>query len=457
MTRLFGTDGVRGIANRELTPELAFSLGLAGALVLTEETHHKPTFVVGADTRVSCGMLGAALIAGITSAGADVIYVGVIATPGVAWLTRELGADAGAMISASHNSFEFNGIKLFSGQGFKLQDETEDAIEAVIRGDEFSAMTRPVGDRVGRITQYDKGAEDYRNHLYSIAEVDLTGVRLVIDCANGASYQTAPQLFRDLGAEVIAIGIEPDGYNINHDCGSMHAEKLAEYVRESGADAGLAFDGDADRLIVVDDQGDVCDGDVMLAILARDLDRKGKLAQKTIVATVMSNFGLERMAEREGLRLVRTSVGDRYVLEHMLRDGLSLGGEQSGHVILLDDTTTGDGQLTALRLLGALHNLGSKTRLSEARKIIQTLPQVLKNIYVSEYQKNLVMDHPELASILDETQKMLEMRGRVLIRKSGTEPTIRVMIEGQELDEIDSYASAICAVIERISRDENEV
>jgi phosphoglucosamine mutase len=318
-------------------------------------------------------------------------------------------------------------------------------------------MTRPVGDRVGRITQYDKGAEDYRNHLYSIAEVDLTGVRLVIDCANGASYQTAPQLFRDLGAEVIAIGIEPDGYNINHDCGSMHAEKLAEYVRESGADAGLAFDGDADRLIVVDDQGDVCDGDVMLAILARDLDRKGKLAQKTIVATVMSNFGLERMAEREGLRLVRTSVGDRYVLEHMLRDGLSLGGEQSGHVILLDDTTTGDGQLTALRLLGALHNLGSKTRLSEARKIIQTLPQVLKNIYVSEYQKNLVMDHPELASILDETQKMLEMRGRVLIRKSGTEPTIRVMIEGQELDEIDSYASAICAVIERISRDENEV
>lgn len=457
MTRLFGTDGVRGIANRELTPELAFSLGLAGALVLTEETHHKPTFVVGADTRVSCGMLGAALIAGITSAGADVIYVGVIATPGVAWLTRELGADAGAMISASHNSFEFNGIKLFSGQGFKLQDETEDAIEAVIRGDEFSAMTRPVGDQVGRITQYDKGAEDYRNHLYSIAEVDLTGVRLVIDCANGASYQTAPQLFRDLGAEVIAIGIEPDGYNINHDCGSMHAEKLAEYVRESGADAGLAFDGDADRLIVVDDQGDVCDGDVMLAILARDLDRKGKLAQKTIVATVMSNFGLERMAEREGLRLVRTSVGDRYVLEHMLRDGLSLGGEQSGHVILLDDTTTGDGQLTALRLLGALHNLGSKTRLSEARKIIQTLPQVLKNVYVSEYQKNLVMDHPELASILDETQKMLEMRGRVLIRKSGTEPTIRVMIEGQELDEIDSYASAICAVIERISRDENEV
>ncbi|NLA71500.1 MAG: phosphoglucosamine mutase, partial [Clostridiaceae bacterium] len=394
MTRLFGTDGVRGIANRELTPELAFSLGLAGALVLTEETHHKPTFVVGADTRVSCGMLGAALIAGITSAGADVIYVGVIATPGVAWLTRELGADAGAMISASHNSFEFNGIKLFSGQGFKLQDETEDAIEAVIRGDELSAMTRPVGDRVGRITQYDKGAEDYRNHLYSIAEVDLTGVRLVIDCANGASYQTAPQLFRDLGAEVIAIGIEPDGYNINHDCGSMHAEKLAEYVRESGADAGLAFDGDADRLIVVDDQGDVCDGDVMLAILARDLDRKGKLAQKTIVATVMSNFGLERMAEREGLRLVRTSVGDRYVLEHMLRDGLSLGGEQSGHVILLDDTTTGDGQLTALRLLGALHNLGSKTRLSEARKIIQTLPQVLKNVYVSEYQKNLVMDHP---------------------------------------------------------------
>ncbi|HZK29263.1 MAG TPA: phosphoglucosamine mutase, partial [Clostridia bacterium] len=228
MTRLFGTDGVRGVANRDLSPELAFALGLAGARVLTEETHHKPTFVVGADTRVSCGMLGSALIAGITSAGADVLYTGVIATPGVAWLTRELGADAGAMISASHNSFEFNGIKLFSGQGFKLGDTTEDAIEELIRGDGLSSVTRPIGDRVGKLTQYDRGADDYRNHLHSIANVDLSGMRLVLDCANGASFRTAPQLFRDLGAEVIAIGIEPDGYNINRDCGSTHAGKLAE-------------------------------------------------------------------------------------------------------------------------------------------------------------------------------------------------------------------------------------
>lgn len=449
MAKLFGTDGVRGVANQELTPDLAFSLGFAGALVLTEETHHKPTFIVGADTRISCGMLASALIAGITSAGADVIDAGVIATPGVAWLTRELGADAGAMISASHNSYEFNGIKLFSAGGFKLADETEETIEAMIFAG-FDGMDRPVGDRVGRLTDYDKGAEDYKNHLLSIADLDLSGMRLVIDCANGASFQTAPALFRALGAEVTALGVEPDGFNINRDCGSTHAKNLAAHVLESGAHLGLAFDGDADRLIAVDDQGQLCDGDVMMAVLARDLDQRGMLARKTIVATVMSNLGLEKMAEREGFLLVRTAVGDRYVLEHMLREGLSLGGEQSGHVILLDDATTGDGQLTALRFLRAIVGQGRDVRLSEMRKMIELFPQVLVNVRVDQGRADAIIDHPQFTEAVRLTGEKLGEAGRLLIRKSGTEPLIRIMIEGQDQEEISDYAARLQEVISRL-------
>lgn len=451
MTRLFGTDGVRGVANRDLTPDLAFKLGLAGALVLTEETHHKPTFVVGADTRVSCGMLGSALMAGITSAGADVIYVDVIATPGVAWLTRELKADAGAMISASHNSFEFNGIKFFSNGGLKLADETEDAIEAVMR-EGFQTADRPIGEKVGRLIRYDEGAEAYKDHLLSIADLDLTGLRLVIDCANGASYRTAPSLFRALGAEVTALGIEPNGFNINRDCGSTHAAKLAAHVLEKKADLGLAFDGDADRLIAVDDQGELVDGDVMLAILARDLDKRGRLAHRTIVATVMSNFGLGQMAEREGFHLVRTPVGDRYVLERMIRDNLSLGGEQSGHIILREDASTGDGQLTALRLLRALQTPGSPTSLSEARGLIELFPQVLDSVQVEEGKKNSILDHAELAGAVSEVEEKLGSLGRVLIRKSGTEPVIRIMIEGQDLDEIRALSDGLRALIEKLNQ-----
>ncbi len=453
MTRLFGTDGVRGIANLDLTPDLAFKLGWAGALVLTEETHHKPTFIVGADTRLSCGMLGAALMAGITSAGADVIYVDVIATPGVAWLTRKLGADAGAMISASHNSFEFNGIKFFSAGGFKLPDATEDAIEALIRK-EGDLTARPQGQEVGRLTRYDQGAHDYLAHLQAIADVDLTGMRLVIDCAHGASYRTAPALFQSLGARVTALGVQPDGININHECGSTYAHKLAAHVREEGADLGLAFDGDADRLIAVDDQGEIVDGDVMMAILAHDLDRRGLLAQKTIVATVMSNFGLEAMAERDGFKLVRTPVGDRYVLEHMREANLSLGGEQSGHIILLDDSTTGDGQLTALRFLRALKNQEEALPLSQARQVIQLFPQVLENVRVTEDLKNAIMVSPILQEAVAQVEARLGSRGRVLIRKSGTEPLIRVMIEGQDQEEIQAYAHELVALIDRLSRGE---
>lgn len=442
MAKLFGTDGVRGVANQELTPDLAFSLGYAGALVLTGTSHHKPTFVIGADTRVSSGMLGSALIAGITSAGADVIDTGVIATPGVAWLTHELGADAGAMISASHNSYEFNGIKFFSEGGFKLPDETEEAIEAMISAG-FGGMTRPVGDGVGKLTRYDRGPEEYKNHLISIAGLDLSGMRLVIDCANGASYRTAPSLFRELGAEVIAFGVEPDGFNINRGCGSTYADKLADQVVGTGAHLGLAFDGDADRLIAVDDKGSLCDGDVMMALLARDMDRRGRLAQKTIVATVMSNLGLEKMAEREGYKLVRTAVGDRYVLEHMLREKLSLGGEQSGHVILLDDATTGDGQLTALRFLRVLAGQGRDVRLSEMRQFIELFPQVLVNVRLDQGRADAVMEDPRFTEAVRLTEGKLDGSGRLLIRKSGTEPLIRIMIEGRDFEEISDYAARL--------------
>lgn len=447
MTRMFGTDGVRGVANRELTPELAYAIGVAASIALTDQTAHKPTFAVGSDTRVSCGMLTAALVAGLTSAGADVIDAGVIATPGVAWLTRDLHADAGVMISASHNTFEYNGIKIFSGRGFKLPDDVEDAIEALIRDGTVQDRVRPKGDRVGRVSRYPEGADRYREHLHNMAGVDLSGMRIVVDCANGASYRTAPRLFRDLGADVDLVGAEPNGYNINDRCGSTHVESLCRRVLETGADIGLAFDGDADRLIVVDDRGDVVDGDVMLAILAKALDRRGQLRHKTIVATVMSNLGLERMTEANGYTLVRAAVGDRYVLERMLADDYVIGGEQSGHIILLDDTTTGDGQLTALRLLGAF---GRDERLSDVRRIMRALPQVLVNVHVPNALKKAVMDHATLAEARTATEAKLGNRGRVLIRPSGTEPSIRVMLEGDQYDEIEAYAEDLRHTIETL-------
>lgn len=450
MSRLFGTDGVRGIANRDLTPQLAYQLGFAGAHVLTEETRHKPTIVVGEDTRVSCGMLGASLIAGITCAGADVLYVGVIPTPGVAWLTKKHGADAGVMISASHNSFEYNGIKFFSGGGFKLPDETEDAIEALIKDPVFWERERLIGDKIGKLIRYHQGADEYREHLQSVAGLDLTGMKIVVDCAHGASHQIAPKLFKDLGAEVIAIGVDPTGYNINDKCGSTHVEKLLEVVLDHRADIGLAFDGDADRLIAVDDCGQVCDGDVMLAILARDLDKRGKLTKKAIVATIMSNLGLELMTRAAGYELIRTQVGDRYVLERMLTDGYLLGGEQSGHIIMLDDSTTGDGILTATRLLGAMRHNGKCARLSEIRKIMTTLPQITVNAHVPDDKKQFVMNHCDLEEAIAQREAILGSDGRIVVRSSGTEPLIRVMIEGPDQAQINGMACELRAVVEHI-------
>lgn len=448
MTRLFGTDGVRGIANRELTPELAFRLGYAGAKVLIGEVSHRPRMVVGKDTRLSCDMLEAALVAGMNAAGADALTVGVVPTPGVAWLTRAFEADAGVMISASHNSYEYNGIKFFAGTGFKLPDRTEDKIEAAMRDLDALTADRPAGDRLGRIVPTDEGAKLYRRHLQKIAGLDLSGLRLALDCANGAAYRIAPRLMRDLGAEVVSLGVDPDGTNINRDCGSTHLEHLQKLVVSEKADLGLAFDGDADRLLAVDDTGDICDGDVIMAILALDMKARGRLRGNTIVSTVMSNLGLEIMARRERLVLERTRVGDRYVLERMLESGFSLGGEQSGHLILLDDTTTGDGMLSALRLLGALRRSGKK--LSEARSILRICPQVLKNARIPEERKNAIMNAEALRERIEAVGDKLGEEGRVLVRASGTEPVIRVMIEGVNRDDIAAYADELCDLIMRL-------
>ena len=354
------------------------------------------------------------------------------------------------MISASHNSFEYNGIKFFSGGGFKLPDETEDAIEALINDSDFLDEDRPTGEKIGKLIRYDQGADEYREHLQSIAGLDLTGMTIVVDCAHGASYAVAPKLFNDLGADVIAVGVNPNGYNINHECGSTHVGKLSSVVREYHAHIGLAFDGDADRLIAVDDQGDICNGDVMLAILARDLDRQGKLTKKAIVATVMSNLGLEHMTNAAGYELIRTQVGDRYVLERMLADGYVLGGEQSGHIILLENSTTGDGVLTAIRLLSAIRNEGKGALLSEMRKIMTTLPQIIVNAHIPDELKQITMNHCDVTEAIKEKENVLGSDGRIVVRPSGTEPLIRVMIEGVDQTQITDMAHELREVIETV-------
>ncbi|NMA18020.1 MAG: phosphoglucosamine mutase [Clostridiaceae bacterium] len=453
MDRLFGTDGVRGVANRDLTPDLAYALGFASAHVLAEHTMHRPVIVVGTDTRISCDMLGAALMSGVTSAGADVLFAGVITTPGVAWLTRIHNADAGVMISASHNTFEYNGIKLFSGDGFKLPDETEDEIEAFVFEVDQNKVTRAIGKDVGRIRHLDSVYEEYTEHLLDGIELDLTGIKMVVDCANGSSSHFAPKLLETLGADVIAIHHSPDGCNINRNCGSTHLESLIEQVLDTGADIGVAFDGDADRLLLVDEKGQICNGDVILAILALHLRDRNELRGNTIVATVMSNLGLERLAEREGINFIRTAVGDRYVLQCMLEENYALGGEQSGHVILLDHTTTGDGILSLLYFLQAVDHDIREVGLSEMCKIMDVIPQLIRNVHVENGHKKTVMEHPDLIYVIEETERELGMDGRVLVRASGTEPLVRVMLEGIDQSRIDGYADKMVSVIERILED----
>lgn len=444
MGKHFGTDGVRGVAGTELTPQLAFRLGQAGAAVLGRE-HKRPVFVVGRDTRISGDMLEAALTAGILSAGGDVISAGIIPTPAVAYLARHYEASAGAVISASHNPFEYNGIKFFSGDGFKLDDSVEAEIEEII---EKGYSGEPAsGDEVGvKIDASSEAADLYINFLVESAGINLTGKKIVLDCANGAAYRVAPAVYTALGAEITVIGEEPDGININDNTGSTHPERLCETVRATGADIGLAFDGDADRLIAADENGNVVDGDRTICICAKMMKEEGRLAGNRVTATVMSNIGFHKFVkETLGADVDVTGVGDRYVLESMRKTGCAIGGEQSGHIIFLDRTTTGDGVLSSLELVKALYSSGKK--MSELAEEIEIFPQVLVNAKVTNEGKKAYSGDAEIQAAIAEIEKKLEGNGRVLIRPSGTEPLVRVMLEGEDEAVINSMAESLAAMI----------
>lgn len=447
MARLFGTDGVRGIANEELTPLLAMQLGQAGAYVLTKEKEHKPTIMVGCDTRISGDMLANALMAGACSVGANCIYVGVIPTPAVAYLTQKYRVDAGVVISASHNPVEFNGIKFFDGNGYKLPDELEDEIERLIR-ENMPGIKFPIGPGVGKIKYRTDAREEYINHSIKAVPVDLSGMKIVVDCAEGASYYTSVEALKELGGTIVAIHNNPDGTNINANCGSTHMEELQARVVYEKAQVGLAFDGDADRLLAVDENGNVVDGDQIMAIVGNYMKSCGKLKKDTIVATIMSNLGFFLMGEKNNLVMEQTKVGDRYVLERMKEIGASLGGEQSGHIIFLDENTTGDGLLSALHLLQVMVNTGKS--LSELAQVMEVLPQALVNAKVANHKKDKFMEYPQIAEAIDALEKKFAGEGRVLIRPSGTEPLVRVMIEGKDQQIIQQEAEKLAALIQDV-------
>ncbi len=447
MTRLFGTDGVRGVANEELTPVLAMQLGQAGAYVLTKENHHKPTIMVGCDTRISGDMLANALMAGACSVGANCIYVGVMPTPAIAYLTQKYKVDAGVVISASHNPVEFNGIKFFDGNGFKLPDALEDEIEELIKSD-MRGVKFPTGSRVGKIKYRKDAREEYINHAIHSVAVDLSKLKIVVDCAEGAAFYTSVEALKELGANVVAIHNNPDGININSNCGSTHPEELQARVVYEKADIGLAFDGDADRLMAVDEFGNVINGDQIMAIIGTYMKNKGVLKKNTIVATVMSNLGFFMMADKNNIHVEQTKVGDRYVLERMREVGASLGGEQSGHIIFLDENTTGDGLLSALHLLQVMVETGQS--LSELSSIMEMLPQAQAGAKVANHKKDKYLDYPEIAEAIEEVSKRFAGEGRVLIRPSGTEPLVRVMIEGKDKALIESEAKRIANLIQDI-------
>ncbi len=447
MSRMFGTDGVRGIANEELTPDLAMKLGQAGAYVLTRTKNHKPTIMVGCDTRISGDMLANALMAGACSVGANCVYVGVVPTPAVAYLTRKHMMDAGVVISASHNPVEFNGIKFFDSNGFKLPDALEDEIEDQINRN-MEDIKFPIGPGVGKIKFRTDAKEEYINHSVRSVPVDLSGLKIVADCAEGASHYTSIEALEKAGATVIPIHNHPDGTNINANCGSTHMEELKARVVYEKADVGLAFDGDADRLLAVDELGNIVDGDQIMAIIGRNMKDNGILKGDTIVATVMSNLGFTLCCEREGIKLERTAVGDRYVLERMKEIGASLGGEQSGHIIFLDENTTGDGLLSALHLLKVMVDSGKK--LSELAKIMEVLPQALVGAKVANHKKEKYMEYPAIADAIKAVEEKFAGEGRVLIRPSGTEPLVRVMIEGKDQEQIQQEAEKLAALIQDV-------
>ena len=429
---------------RTWTQALAYDLGRAGAYVLSIGCK-RPRILVGRDTRISGHMLEAALSAGICSVGADVLSVGVMPTPAVAWLTRKYGCDAGVVISASHNPMEYNGIKFFDGNGFKLPDAVEDRIEELIR-DKSHELPRASGADMGTIERVERAEDDYIAFLKSLVDFSIRGLHVVVDCANGASYRIAPRLFMELGAQVLAVYDTPDGTNINDGCGSTHMEHIQSIVRDTGADIGFAFDGDADRMLAVDSTGEIIDGDRIMAICALDMKERGQLAGNALVVTVMSNLGLRSAMEGEGISLSVTTVGDRYVLERMLEQGYCIGGEQSGHVIFLQDNTTGDGLVSAVKLLGAVVRSGQP--LSERKKVMEVYPQVLVNVNIGSNEgKELIKEDEVINGEIRIIEQSYEGRGRVLVRPSGTEPLIRVMVEGADHSKVRSDAEKLANLI----------
>lgn len=448
MGRLFGTDGARGVAITELTCELAMEIGRAAALVLTRKTDHKAKILIGKDTRISSDVLEAALCAGICSVGADAELLGVVPTPAVAYLVKEKKADAGVMISASHNSVEFNGIKLFSSTGYKLSDEIEEEIERLILDNPEEIELKSHTD-IGRITKSDTAADEYIEHVKSSISGDLCGMRIALDCANGSSSATARKLFEGLGADVKLISAEPDGTNINKNCGSTHMENLMAFVVENSCDCGLAFDGDADRCLAVDEKGELIDGDKLIAICAKAYKEQGRLKNNAAVVTVMTNLGYRHFAAENDIDTITAAVGDRYVLEKMLDGGYNIGGEQSGHIIFLDDATTGDGQLSGVKVLEILKNSGKK--MSELADIMYKFPQVMINVRITPKDKEMWKNDRAITDLIEAHEKTLGDSGRILVRESGTEPLIRVMIEGRDFSQINTMAIEIADKIKERS------
>lgn len=444
MAKLFGTDGVRGVANTELTAELAFRLGRAGAYVLTKQGHPKKV-IIGRDTRISGDMLEAALVAGICSVGVDVYKIGVLPTPAIAYLTRKLGAGAGVVISASHNPVADNGIKFFGPSGYKLPDELETKIEKLALNDE-SELPKPTGGDLGRVYQVEDAQDQYVQYAKSTITTDLKGLKVVVDCANGAAFQVAPRILTELGAEVIPIFHRPDGVNINADCGSTHPQNLMQEVVKQGADLGLAHDGDADRVLAVDSNGNLIDGDQIMVLCAKHLKAKGKLRKNTVVVTVMSNLGLYKALEKSDIEVLETKVGDRYVLEKLLETGARFGGEQSGHIIFLEHNTTGDGIITALQVLAVVKESGQS--LAQLAGQMEKYPQILKNVQVKD--KTAVMHSPIMTEAIRRYERDLAGQGRILVRPSGTEPLVRIMVEGKDMEQLQSIVDKMADIVGNI-------
>ncbi|MER2028866.1 MAG: phosphoglucosamine mutase [Solibacillus sp.] len=442
MGKYFGTDGVRGVANSELTPELAFKLGRIGGYVLTKDAKDRPKVLIGRDTRISGEMLEGALVAGLLSIGAEVMRLGVISTPGVAYLTRVMNAEAGVMISASHNPVADNGIKFFGPDGFKLTDAQEEEIERILDAEE-DTLPRPVGAAVGSVTDYFEGGQKYISYLKQTVEEDFEGLHVALDCAHGATSSLATHLFADLEADISTMGASPDGLNINEGVGSTHPEKLAAFVEERGADVGLAFDGDGDRLIAVDEDGTIVDGDQIMFIIGKYLQAKGRLNKGTIVSTVMSNMGFYKALEDNEMTSVQTAVGDRYVVEEMRANDYNLGGEQSGHIVFLDYNTTGDGLLTGIQLVNIMKATGKK--LSELAGEMTIYPQKLVNVRVTD--KHAVTQNEKVAAVIAEVEAEMAGNGRVLVRPSGTEPLVRVMVEAASEEACENYVARIADVV----------